>query len=298
VGFGPGGGYDTWARAVGNHMGKHLPGEPDIIVENMPGAGSLIAANFLANVAPKDGTAIGILGRDVFLEPVLGNEQAQFELGDFSFIGSASTETSVCFAHETAPVQTTDALMKDPIIIGAMAPGNGTYKYPKALNAILGFNFDIIAGYESSTAINLAMEQGEVGAICESYDSLATRHPDWIENGTVKVLVMGGVSPDPRIDAPFAIDLAADDEKRRQIRFLYAGQYFGRPFVAPAIPDEQADMLRSAFLALSSDAEFQAELDTLGYEFVPVPGVDLATFADELSETPDSLIEYINSITQ
>ena len=172
IGFGPGGGYDLWARVVARHIGKHLPGNPTVAPQNMEGAGSYRAANFIYNVAPKDGTTMALIARDAALGPLTGAPGAQFDATKFSWLGTPAIETNVCIAYHTAPVKTVHDLTERELVVGDTGPGTGTRSYPKALNEILGMKFRIVGGYPSSADVFLAMERGEVQGICESLDSV------------------------------------------------------------------------------------------------------------------------------
>ncbi len=215
IGFGPGGGYDLWARILARHIGRHLPGNPTVTPQNMEGAGSYRAANFIYNVAPKDGTAFALIARDTPLGPLTGAPGAQFDATKLSWLGTPAIETNVCIAYNTAPVKTVPDLLERQLVVGDTGPGTGTRSYPKALNDILGMKFRIVGVYPSSADVFLAMERGEVQGICESLDSVKVRRPDWIATKTVSVLFQGGTKPNPELkDAPFVVDLARNDADR------------------------------------------------------------------------------------
>ena len=175
IGFGAGGGYDLWARTLGRHIGRHLPGTPNVIPQNMPGAGSYTAANYIFNIAPKDGSALGIIARDAALGPLTGVTGARFDPTRLSWIGTPTKETNVCIAFHTAAVKTVQDLYDKQLILGDTGPGTGTRSYPKVLNDLLGFKFRLVAGFPSSVEVFLAMERGEVDGICESLDSIKNR---------------------------------------------------------------------------------------------------------------------------
>jgi tripartite-type tricarboxylate transporter receptor subunit TctC len=231
IGLGAGGGYDLWARTVARHISRHLPGNPTVVSQNMEGAGSFRAASFMANQAPRDGTVMALIARDASLGPITGNPGAQFDPTKFSWLGTTTVETNICMAYKTAAVRSVAELVERELLVGDNGAGTGTGNYPKALNALLGFKFKIIRGYNSSVDVQLAMERGEVEGYCESLESVVTKRPDWISSGTVKVLFQGGVKPNPELkDVPYVNDLAKREDDRRAIEFLYAGQGIGRPF--------------------------------------------------------------------
>jgi tripartite-type tricarboxylate transporter receptor subunit TctC len=172
IGFGSGGGYDLWGRSVARHMGRHLPGKPTMIAQNMPGAGSFAAANYIYNIAPKDGSVLALIARDAPLGPLVGVDGARFDPRKLSWIGTSAKETNVCVSYHTAAVKTIEDLYTKQLIIGDSGAGDGTYIYPRALIDLLGLKFKQVSGFPSSSDVILAMERGEVEAICESLDSV------------------------------------------------------------------------------------------------------------------------------
>jgi len=295
IGFGPGGGYDMWARVVAAHIGKHLPGNPAVTPENLPGGGSYRAAGFIYNVAPKDGTAIALISRDAALGPLTGAPGAQFDATKFSYLGTPAIETNVCIAYHTAAVKTAHDLTEKELFVGDNGPGTGTHSYPLALNDILGMKFKLVGGYPSSANVLLAMERGEVQGICESLDSINIHRPDWIPGGTVSVLFQGGTKPNPELkNVPFVVDLAQKREDKQAIEFLYAGQGIGRPFIAPpGLPPERRKMLRDAFDATMKDPEFIAEAKLRKLTVDPEDGEHLEVLIKKTYATPKPIIDRI-----
>jgi tripartite-type tricarboxylate transporter receptor subunit TctC len=300
IGFGPGGGYDMWARVVAAHIGKHLPGNPTVTPENLPGGGSYRAAGFIYNVAPKDGTAIALIARDAALGPLTGAPGAQFDATKLSYLGTPAIETNVCIAYNTAAVKTAHDLTEQKLIVGDNGPGTGTHAYPLALNDILGMKFKLVGGYTSSATVFLAMERGEVEGICESLDSVNVRKPDWIPSGTVSVLFQGGLKPNPTLkNVPFVVDLAKTPEDKQAIEFLYAGQGIGRPFIAPpGLPPERLKMLRDAFDATMTDPEFIAEANLRKLTIDPENGEQLEALIKKTYATPRPIIDRIAKLIQ
>jgi tripartite-type tricarboxylate transporter receptor subunit TctC len=298
IGFGPGGGYDRWARTVGRHIGKHLPGNPNVIPQNMPGAGSYVAASYIYNVAPKDGTVLGIIARDAALGPLTGASGARFDPTKLSWIGTPTKETNVCISFHTAKVKTVQDLFEHQLILGDTGPGTGTRTYPKVLSAMLGMKFKLVGGFRSSVDVFLAMERGEVEGICESYDSVLHRRPDWVKNKTIRFLFQGGAAPNPEIkDVPFILDFAKTEEQKHAIRFLYAGQGIGRPFVAPPdLPPERVKMLRDAFNATMKDPEFIAEAKKSKLDLEPENGEHLLALIQSIYATPKPIVERIGQL--
>jgi len=300
IGFGPGGGYDLWARVIARHIGAHLPGHPTVTPENFQGAGSYRAANFIFNVAPKDGTAMAAIARDAVLGPLTGAPGAQFDATKFSWLGTPAIETNICIAYHTADVKTFDDLTKKQLVVGDNGPGTGTHSYPLALNAILGTKFKIVGGYPSSADVFLAMERGEVQGICESLDSVKNRRPDWIANGTIAILFQGGIKPNPELkNVPFVVDLAQRPEDKQAIEFLYAGQGIGRPYIAPpGLPADRLKMVQDAFAATMKDPDFIAETNQFHLALDPSDGAQLETLVKKTYATPKPIVDRIAKLIQ
>jgi tripartite-type tricarboxylate transporter receptor subunit TctC len=298
IGLGTGGGYDLWARMVARHMGRHLPGNPTIISQNMEGAGSFRAASYMYSQAPKDGTAMALIARDASLGPITGNAGAQFDPTKFSWLGTTTTETNVCIAYKTAPVKTVQDLLAAELMVGDNGAGTGTGNYPKALNQLLGLKFKIIRGYGSSADVILAMERGEVEGYCESLESVYSKRPDWISNKTVNVIFQGGVRPNPELKGvPFINDLAKTEDDRRAIEFLYAGQGIGRPFFAPPdLAPNVLKMLRDGFNATTKDPEFVAEAKQRKLTLEPENGEYMEALINRIYATPKPIVERVGNL--
>src|SRR5215471_11929339 len=277
IGFGPGGGYDAWARVVARHLGRHLPGNPTVVPQNMPGGGSLNAANHIYAIAPKDGTMLAIIARDAALAPLTGVSGARFDPLKITWVGTPTTETNICISTEKAKVKSFEDLLKQELIIGNTGVGTGTYSYPKALNGLLGTKFKLISGFPSSSDVFLAMERGEVDGICESLDSVIGKRPDWISSKKVNVLFQGGTEPNTTLKGvPFIVDLARNADEKQAIEFLYAGQGIGRPFVAPPdLPADRLKMLRDGFSATMKDPDFIADARKQKLDVEPEDGEHL-----------------------
>jgi tripartite-type tricarboxylate transporter receptor subunit TctC len=298
IGFGVGGGYDLWARLVAQHLGQHLPGSPTLIAQNMPAGGSLAAANFLYEVAPKDGTVLGLIGRDAPLGPITGAAGARFDPTKMSWLGTPTKETNICIAYHTASVKSLQDLYDKELVMGDVGPGSGTRAYPKALAALLGMKFKLVSGYPSSADIFLAMERGEVQGVCESLESVNSRRPDWISTRQVSILFQGAPQSNPALEGvPLARDLARNDEERQAIDFLYAGQGIGRPFVAPPnLPPNVLKMLREAFDATMQDAEFIADVKKQKFDLDPENGESLAGLINKIYSTPKAIVEKVTAL--
>jgi tripartite-type tricarboxylate transporter receptor subunit TctC len=300
IGFSPSSVYDAWGRVVARHIGRHLPGNPTVTAQNMEGAGSYRAANYIYNAAPKDGTSFALIGRDAPLGPLIGAPAAQFDATKMSWLGTPTVDTSICVAYRTAAVKTVQDLLDHQLVIGDTGPGAGTSFYPKALKGILGLKFKLVSGYPGSGDVLLAMERGEVEGICESLDSLTTRRPDWIATRTIAVLFQAGLKPNAELTGvPMIADFAHDDADRQAITFLYAGQGIGRPFVAPPnLPPDRLAMLREAFMATMNDPEFIAEARQRKLALEPQSGDELEALIRKAYATPRPVIERVGQITK
>jgi tripartite-type tricarboxylate transporter receptor subunit TctC len=300
IGFGPGGGYDLWGRTVARHIEKHVPGNPNFVPQNMPGAGSFNAANYIYNVAPKDGTVIGIIARDAALGPLTGAQGARFDATKMTWLGTPTTETNVCISNANAPVKTAQDLFDKQLIVGDTGVGTGTHSYPKALNALIGMKFKIIGGFPSSSDVFLAMERGEVDGICESLDSVSGKRPAWIPEKKINILFQGGVEPNPDLKGiPFMLDFAKTDEQKQAISFLYAGQGIGRPFIAPpGLPADKLAMLRKAFNDTMKDPAFISDAKKQNLDVEPEDGDHLEALIKKIYATPKPIVDKIGSLIQ
>ena len=270
-----GGGYDLYARMVARHLGKHIPGNPTILPKNMEGGGGMRLANWLYNVAPKDGTAIGALARATAFEPLLGNKSAQYDGTKFNYIGSANDEVSVCVAWHTSGVKTFEDAQQMQLVVGSAGVADDTYQYPALLNHMFGARFKIIPGYPGGNEINLAMERGEVQGRCSiPWSTVKATRRSWIEENKVSLLMQYSLGKHADLpNVPLVMDLAKTDEQRAILKLIFGRQVMGRPFAAPPhVPKERVDALREAFMETMADKEFQAEAEKAKLEITPVSG--------------------------
>lgn len=299
IGFGPGGGYDQYGRIVVRFMEKHLPGNPTIVPQNMPGAGSIAAANTIYANSPKDGSVFGIIARDAVTQPLVSDQTgAKYDATKISWIGSPAAETNVCVATSKAKVATYADLLKTELIIGGTGAGTGTEIYPKALNGLVGTKFKVIGGYPSSTDVFLAMERDEVHGICESYSSVMRKDAEAIAKGEIKILFQASLKKNPDVKAPFLLDLVKDADQHKALEFVYAGQVIGRPFVAPPdLPPAILKTLRTAFDATMKDPEFLKEAQKQKLDIDPVSGDELEKVVRDVYATPKPIIERVKKVS-
>src|SRR5262245_48788393 len=277
VGATPGGGYDTQGRFVARHLGRRLPGNPTIVVQNMPAAGSLAATNHIANTAPKDGTVIALVQRGMLLIRHWSPDQVRFEVGKLNWIGSINREVAVAAAWHTAPHKRGQDLFDKELITGATT-GIDPETTPRLLNALIGTKFKIITGYPGTTEIVLAMERGEVQGIGDwSWSSLKTARPTWIKERKITVLLQAALQRDPELpDVPFALDFVRNDADRKVMELYLTQKTAARPLIAPpGVPADRVAALREAFASLAQDAEFIADAQRSGLDIAPVSGAEV-----------------------
>jgi tripartite-type tricarboxylate transporter receptor subunit TctC len=297
IGFGPTGGYDTYARTLARHMGKHIPGNPTIVPQNMPGAGGFIAANNIYSVAPKDGTAMAIVPAGTLLAPLMGTPGARFDTTRFTFVGTPASETPVCVAHNGphVKVRTVRDLTEKELVVGSTGPGAGPHTWPKALSALLGMKFRVVAGFPSIANVLLAMERGELDGVCTILDTVLGQRPDWLPNGKATILFHGGGAPNTALkDAPFAGDLAKTPEQRAAIEFLFAGAGLARPIIAPPdmVPDG-ARRLQAAFMATMQDPDFLADAKRQKLDVEARDGAYLTALVRKIYATPKPIVDRV-----
>jgi tripartite-type tricarboxylate transporter receptor subunit TctC len=292
IGYSAGGGYDVYARALARHMGRFIPGNPTIVPKNMPGAGSLVLANWLYNVAPKDGSAFGMIGRGTAFDPLLGSTKAQFNAVKFNWIGSMNDEVSVCVAWHTSGIAKLEDVTQKELTVGGTGPAADTDQFPKVLNATLGTKFKIIPGYPGGNDIDLAMERGEVMGRCGwSWSSVIATHHGWIDEKKIHVLVQLSLNRHPDLpNVPLVMDLARNDEQRQIFKLVFARQPMGRPFLAPpGVPVDRVAALRAAFMSALGDREFLAETSKMKLEINPVSGEAVQAIVQEVYQTPRAI---------
>jgi tripartite-type tricarboxylate transporter receptor subunit TctC len=290
IGYSVGGGYDLYARVLARHIGRHIPGNPTVVVKNMEGAGSLRLANWLYVVAPKDGSVFATIGRGTGFDPVLGQKAALFDGTKFTWIGSGNHEVSVCVSYGSGnPITKFDDLLTKEMTVGGTGPSADTDQFPKVVNGVLGTHMKVISGYPGGNDVVLAMERGELQGRCGwSWSSVKATHGAWITEKKLNVLVQLSLQKHPDLpDVPLVTDLAKTDEQRQILRLIFARQVMGRPYLAPpGIPAERAAVLRKAFMDTMTDPEFLADADKAQLEVNPVSGEEVQKLVAEVYRTP------------
>ncbi len=293
VGFGPGGGYDLSARTLARYMGRHIPGEPNMVPRNMPGAGSLQLANYLYTIAPKDGSEFGIFGRTVPLDPLMGTKGANYDPRQFTWLGSTSNEVSTCVSWHSSPVKTFEDLRNVELSVGASGPTSPSAAFPNILNGVLGTKLKVIYGYTGSAAILTALERGELSGFCSwGWVPIQTQRPEWLRDKKINVLVQLGLRKHPDHPlVPLAQEFASNDDERKVLDFVFAPQVFARPFAAPPkLSPERAAVLRNAFSATVRDPAFVAEAEKLGLEPELVTWQDMEKLIEAFYQAPPAVV--------
>ena len=300
VGFTPGGTYDAMARLYARHLPRFLAGQPTVIVRNMPGAGSLVAANHLYNAAPKDGTTLGIVGGNVALEPLLDPAKSSYDARRFAWIGGRSRDHILCLVWHTVPIATFADLARRSTIVGATGPGSRTLTNPRVLNDQAGAKLKIVSGYPGGSEITLALEKGEVEGYCGwALGSIKQRAPDWLAQGKIRPLVNFSYAPSAELPGvPLAHELAATETGRQAIRVLEADSVLARPLLAPPgrAPERVAE-LRAAFDRMLADAEVLAEAARQGLEIDRVAGQEVQDLVDSLYRVTPEVMDYVRRIS-
>jgi tripartite-type tricarboxylate transporter receptor subunit TctC len=303
VGSAPSGGYDLYARLLARHWPQVIPGNPNFVVQNMDGAGSLVATNFLANTAPKDGTTIGAVQNHMGFEPLLGmtgpRDNIRFKAQDLNWIGSAAKEVPVVVVWHETPIKTFDDTFKQEVLVGSSGIATADSVYANVLNAILGTKFKIIAGYKSQGELGSAMERGEIAGRAGWFtSSLLSTRSDWVRDNKVRVLVQVALEKHPDFpDVPLALDWAKSAEAKPQLEFSLAWLLMGRPFVAPpGVPADRVKLLRDSFMQALASPGLQEEAKKLKLEISPMTGDEIHALLNKYYQTPPEVIEKVRSI--
>jgi tripartite-type tricarboxylate transporter receptor subunit TctC len=296
IGFGPGGGYDLYTRMLGRFIGAHIPGNPTIVPQNMPGAGSRSAANWLYKVAPQDGTVIACLGQATPTDQALGQPGVQFDAGKFNWIGNLSLVNNFLFVSAASGVSTFAQAKSKQLSIGATGASSPSVLYPQVSNNLLGGKFKIIAGYPGGGDINIAVERREVdGRGSDSWASMKTTHPDWLRDHTINILFQVGPRREPDLpDVPLWTDLAENDDQRQVLTLLSGDVSVGRPILtAPNVPAERVKALRQAFADTLHDPQFIEAAKQANMEMNPMQGEELQQVVEKIVTAPPRILALV-----
>ncbi len=299
IGSAPGGGYGIYGAVLGRHIGKHLPGKPNIVSRNLDGAGSITAANLLYNKMPKDGSTFGAIFMGAVTEPLTGDASVtQYDARKFIYIGSANKETSICVVwNDKAPVKTFDELFTKELLIGGAGVTSSIRQYPIVLNNVLGTKFKLINGYPGSREAGLAMERGETNGICGiQWTSFLAQGAEWMANNKVSIIAqMGGMGGDDalnKLNVPTIWQFVKNEADKRTLAVIFNQLEFGRPYVLPpGVPADRVAAFRKAFDATMKDPEFLAEAEKAKLIINPVNGEGVQKLVEEIYQTPQADVE-------
>jgi tripartite-type tricarboxylate transporter receptor subunit TctC len=296
IGGGVGAGFDLYGRALARHYGNHIPGRPNIVVQNMPAAGSVALANHMYARAPKDGLTIGMIFPGVVVGPLLDEKMpATFKPAEFLYLGSANVSIRVCATYRTSKTKTFDDALQRETTIGANAPGGSLFDYAYFLRNELRAKFNIVRGYPGSSDIVLAMERGEVEGLCGlDWSSLQSQRPHWIKEKTINVILQAGMDTDQNLASIGAAPMwnyVKDAETRAVLELIVSQQVFGRPFMLPPeTSKDRVDILRKAFDATMADPAFLAEAAKMSLDIAPAPGARVQDLVEKLYAAPASVV--------
>ncbi len=293
VGYSPGGSYDYYPRVFARYLGKYIPGNPLVVVQNMPGAGSLRAANFLYNVAPKDGTALGVVTQTVMLEGPLGTPAVKYNPVEFSYVGRMTGVLETMIGWHEAPAKNIQEARKFEMVAGGTGPTSPTEGYPRLLNAFAGTKFRIVSGFGGTAEIMLAMERREVDALENSWNTVVRTKQEWVDTKKINVLVQAVAERSNLLpDVPTLIEMGNTAEDKAALAFSTSSASVSRSLLgAPGIPADRLKALREAFQATTRDPAFLAEIKKSRSEFDPAPGEYLEALAKQIAATPKTIIE-------
>jgi tripartite-type tricarboxylate transporter receptor subunit TctC len=292
-----GGDYDVGARLLAKHLQKHIPGQPAVIVQNMPQAASIVAANFVYNLAPRDGTVIGSFSRNFASQAMMGQPNIEADPRRFIWLGAYSLPSRVCVDWHTASVKTPDDLFTHELIIAGGGAGSSLSIVPSVLNHVLGTKFRVIEGYKGINDASLAIERGEVQGVCMSYAQF-NNYQHLIREGKLRILFHAEETPVPEIpNVPSIYDYATTNEQRQLLRFVFSSVEFGRPYVFPPdVPKDRVEAMRKAFAEVATDPEMLAEAAKTKMDMTFHSPAHLERLVESLYQTPPDLIETVKKL--
>jgi tripartite-type tricarboxylate transporter receptor subunit TctC len=290
VGYGPGGGYDLYARVLSRHMPRHLPGTPAMVVVNMPGAASVRAANYVYTVVPKDGSAMGIVAQSIGEEQMLGTSGVAYDIAKFNWIGRFAGNVEVSYVWHTSRIKTIDDLRTHEANFAGTGPSSAIY--PRLLNAIAGMKWNVVLGYNTTADGHLAMERGEVDGVTSSLNTLKTTQAEWLEKGLIRVLVQYALARSPDLpDVPAVVEFGKRPEDVDVLKFYANSGMVGRAVLAPpGLPAARVEMLRAAFAATLQDPEFLAEVKKLNLDLQPMSGAELQALVEKSTQASPAVL--------
>ena len=298
IGYPPGASYDIYARTFARHLGKHLPGNPTVVVQNLAGAGSLRAANYLYNTAPKDGATIGIFSRGLAMQPLLDDQGIQYDARKFNWIGSLTSEVSILMSWHSTPFKKIDDIRAREMVVAATGSGSDSIIFPYILNGVLGTKLKVITGYPGNADMLLAMERGEVdGNAGTSWSGLTAFKSEWIREKKINVLLQLASRRHPDLgNIPLVMDLAKTASDKGVLEFIFSRQQMAYPLVAPpGVPVERVQLLRQAFEAVMKDSEYRTDAQKQGLEIDSATGVEIEALLRKIYASPPEVIARVRA---
>jgi tripartite-type tricarboxylate transporter receptor subunit TctC len=293
IGFSVGGGYDAYARLLARYVGNHLPGTPSIVPQQMPGAGSLRAANYIYSVAPKDGSAFGIFSRSVGITPLI-DKSVDLDTRKFTWLGSVTDDNTICVTWNTSQIKNWSDFLAKPSKFGGLGAGADPDIWALLYKNVFGAKVQLVTGYPGTNDVTLAMERGEVDGLCGlSWSTIKTRHGEWLTSHAVNIIVQAALKKEPDIaTVPLATNLATNPEQMQIIKLLLASQAMARPFAAPPdLPADRRALLIAAFDATMKDGDFLAEAQKLDFDVRPVTAATIDALLAEAYATPKDVLD-------
>jgi len=296
---GAGGPYDLVARVVAKYLTRNLPGNPPPVIQNMPGAGHVLATNYMYNQAAQDGTVIAIVANSIPLHQMINGKGVRYDARKINWLGSTGISNLATVAWHTSGIKTTEDVKQRELITGVTGAGSGTYLYPAVMNLVLGTKFKFVMGYKSSTEIGLAMERGEVlGRSGTSIAGMNQENPDWLAEKKVFVLSQVGAKRDPLLpDVPLMEELGRTPQEKAILKLVSSPVSLGRPFLTgPGVPTDRVEILRRAFDAVMKDRQFIDEAAKAQIELAPLTGKQVTQIVADSFATPADLVDKVRSL--
>ncbi len=302
VGSGAGGGFDTTARLVGRHIGKHIPGNPTVIVQNMPGGGGLVAANHVFNAAPKDGTVIGLFHEAQMMNQLTGGEGVQFDLREFNWLGSSYVDPNVCIVRSNAPVTSYAQMIarSTTLAVGGTGPGSNTYDAPRVLAAATGAPLKAVAGYPTTNDVRIGVERGELHGMCLGWESVQSASAQWLADKYAVVLIQNGTTRHKDLPTvPLALEFARDEDSRMLLRLVDAPGAMAKPFaLPPGVDPARVEEMRTALAATYRDPALLDEARAMQLDFQPKDAAEIQKVLDDVLATPPHIAAKYRDIIQ
>ena len=297
IGYAPGGSNDAYSRLIANHLGKHIPGNPNVVPKNMPGAGSFLAVNRIYSASPKDGTVIGLGAPTMAIDEKLGNQGVRFKAAELGWIGRVDSLINIVMTWKTSPVKTMADAQSTVATLSSTGAGSTSSVYPAVINNVLGTKFKLILGYKGSNEAMLALERGEVEGHSTAWSAVKVAQPHWPRDKSINILVQFGLRRHPEFpDIPTAVEFGRNDEEREVLSAILKASEIGTSFfTTPGVPADRLAALRRAFDATMKDADFLAEAERFRLTVGPMKGEDVQKLVAEVTDLPPALVEKVRA---